>query len=296
MLSLGRTLHLAAIASVAIFIIAAEQTPSAATPPSHVSVATRENRFAVEVSVTSQNGEDHSTDNTASDTESSGGTGGSSTTPAAPRIPTRLEWTATMDDLGECDGPAPPGWCAYPWPTDPDTTADPTDTSTPVTPVDIDALALAIAHQATLTLELPTPTINLGPDPTDNEWNMAVVGYPLWVWTDTPDTITSTVTQSGITINLNATRTNTTYDFGDGTTITCTTTSPLPTTYQPGDPSPTCGHTYQDPEDPVTITATSTWTFHWNALGRNGTLPGHATNTRTIKVGELQAILIPNNP
>ena len=38
------------------------------------------------------------------------------------------------------------------------------------------------ARQAILRMNLPLPTPHIGPDPTTNEWNMAVVGYPLW-WT-----------------------------------------------------------------------------------------------------------------
>ncbi len=43
-------------------------------------------------------------------------------------------------------------------------------------------------------LDIPVPTPSVGPDPSVNEWNMAGVGYALWLWTDTPASMDSTVT------------------------------------------------------------------------------------------------------
>lgn len=194
--------------------------------------------------------------------------------------------------LPECDPPSPASWCAY----SRDTSASNPDDPGPS--ADVAAIAQAVARQATLSLELPEPTIKLGPDPSVNKWDMAVVGFPLWVWTEDPDSVSATVTENGITINIQATRDNVTFDFGDGATLTCTTMSPLPSSYEAGDPSPTCGHTYEAPSLPkgdYTITATARWTFAWSALGYSGTLPGEVTATRSVPVGELQAVLIPTN-
>ena len=38
----------------------------------------------------------------------------------------------------------------------------------------------AIARQLVLTMSVDRPVIRVGPDPSANEWNMAVVGHPLW--------------------------------------------------------------------------------------------------------------------
>lgn len=151
-------------------------------------------------------------------------------------------------------------------------------------------------RELALGLTLPEPDINVGPDPSVNKWDMAVVGFPLWIWTTEESNISNDLTEGGITIELSATRDSTTFDFGDDTTLTCTKMSPLPRGYDAGDPSPTCGHIYEYPSLPdgnYTITATAHWTFHWSALGYSGTLPGTTTTTRELPVGELQAVLIP---
>ena len=43
------------------------------------------------------------------------------------------------------------------------------------------AAAIAVAR-----LQLPTIAPGIGPSPNVNQWNMAAVGYPLWLWADGP--------------------------------------------------------------------------------------------------------------
>jgi hypothetical protein len=43
------------------------------------------------------------------------------------------------------------------------------------------AAAIAVAR-----LQLPTVAPGIGPSPDLNRWNMAAVGYPLWLWADGP--------------------------------------------------------------------------------------------------------------
>ncbi|MFV0452120.1 MAG: hypothetical protein ACK5LS_07735, partial [Propioniciclava sp.] len=158
--------------------------------------------------------------------------------------------------------------------------------------------AEAVAREAVLTLAVPDPEIMVGPDPSVNKWNMAVVGFPLWVWTESDDTVSASVTEQGITIELTAVRDKIVFDFGDGTTTTCremTAYSRTRAGYELGDPSPTCGHMYEYPSLPdgdYTVTATASWTVQWSALGFSGTLTGESVATRDIPVGELQAILV----
>lgn len=64
-------------------------------------------------------------------------------------------------------------------------------------------------------LDIPVPTPSVGPDPSVNEWNMAVVGYPLWLWTDTPASMDSTVTGYGVTFTMHARRGATTCGSGN---------------------------------------------------------------------------------
>ena len=82
-----------------------------------------------------------------------------------------------------------------------------------------------------------------------------------------------------------------------GTTLTCTTATPypLPRPATLGQPSPDCGHTYTRaslPKGTYTITATAHWQVHWAGLGHTGTLPTTTTATRTLGVGELQAVVV----
>lgn len=151
-----------------------------------------------------------------------------------------------------------------------------------------------MVQEVNVNLYLPDPTIKIGPDPSVNEWNMAVVGYPLWLWTPSADTVTTTATNDGLTFTMSATRTNTIFDMGDGMTVRCARMTPHDPSVKPGTPSPTCGHTYQKPSLPsstYTIRATSEWTIQWNALGFAGQLPGTTRGTTTLPVGELQSVV-----
>ena len=212
-----------------------------------------------------------------------------SSAPYIPRVKPRQIF------IPECYGPNNEFLCAPPTsPTTPKPTTSPTRRPTPQTPAWTYTKAEQIIRRVDVNLILPDPTINIGPDPSTNEWNMAVVGYPLWLWTNTPTTITHTATHDGLTFTLTGHRTHLTLDMGDGTTITCTQTTPYDDTLEPGTPSPTCGHTYQTPSLPqtrYTIHATSTWNVTWTTLNYTGTLPGHTTATRTLPVGELQSLI-----
>ncbi|MCA0293920.1 MAG: hypothetical protein LCH96_01170 [Actinobacteria bacterium] len=153
----------------------------------------------------------------------------------------------------------------------------------------------AMARTLIVRLQLPDPTPQVGPDPTVNEWKMAAVGYPLWLWTNGPRTVTSRVRASGITFTLRATWLSTSYTMGDGHTVNCTSATPYTKSVKPGAASPTCGYTYQTaslPHGNYTITATTNWRITWSALGVSGSLPGTYTGTRTLPVGELNALVI----
>ena len=99
------------------------------------------------------------------------------------------------------------------------------------------AAAEQYVRQLIVHLQLPTPTPQFGPDPSVNEWNMAVVGYPLWLWTDNPESMSSTVTGNGITITMHARRGATTFDMGDGKKVSCSKMTPYPARVKPATPS-----------------------------------------------------------
>ena len=159
-------------------------------------------------------------------------------------------------------------------------------------PVPVDVAVLA--RQAAADLRLPGREVELGPDPSLNEWQMAAVGYPLWLWRDGPDTITETVSLDGITLTMTATYVSSTFEMGDGRRVTCTeTTRWVRGAQEPGTPSPTCGHRYQEPsgEHGYTITATHHWELTWTAAGRSGSFGLATSATRTLDVGELASII-----
>ncbi|MDQ7991277.1 MAG: hypothetical protein REI45_01215, partial [Propionicimonas sp.] len=106
----------------------------------------------------------------------------------------------------------------------------------PVEPLDVldRATAEQLARRIVVRLQLPTPTPQFGPDPSVNEWNMAAVGYPLWLWTEGPRTVTSTESGYGLTFTLRAHYRSTTFELGDGHTRRCTDTTPYPRSARPG--------------------------------------------------------------
>ena len=88
------------------------------------------------------------------------------------------------------------------------------------------AAAIAVAR-----LQLPTIAPGIGPSPDLNPWNMAAVGYPLWLWADGP-THVGPISDSvaGLSVSLDAEVSSLTFRMGDGHTVTC------PGTGHPGQP------------------------------------------------------------
>lgn len=161
--------------------------------------------------------------------------------------------------------------------------------ATPAGPTRADIQALV--REASTTLQLPLGAPQIGPNPANNEWNMIPVGYPIWLWTSDPTTADASTTRNGIALQLTARRDRVTFTMGDGTTIRCATTTPYASSTKPMTASPTCGHTYQR-KGLYTISATTTWTVTWNALGMTGTLPVTRTTNTTLDVGELVSVLV----
>lgn len=165
----------------------------------------------------------------------------------------------------------------------------------PVGPSLTRADAASIARTLVVRLQLPDPTPQFGPDPAANEWDMAAVGYPLWLWTNGPRTVTSTTSASGMTFTLRARYRSTTFTLGDGHSVSCTSTTPYRASTKPGTPSPTCGYRYAKPSGAnrsYTVTATTHWTVSWRVAGFSGSLPGTHSASRQLNVGELQAIVV----
>ncbi len=167
----------------------------------------------------------------------------------------------------------------------------------PVEPVEVldRATAEALARRIVVRLQLPKPTPQFGPDPSVNEWDMAAVGYPLWLWTEGPRTVSSSESAYGLTFTLTARYRSTSFNMGDGSTVRCTRTTVYRRSTPPGTKSPTCGYAYLEAargDGTYTVTATTHWDIDWSVAGFSGTLPGTHRGGRELPVGELQAIVV----
>ena len=164
----------------------------------------------------------------------------------------------------------------------------------PVTVITITPYQAALMAAAYLPLQPGQPQV--GPPPSLNKWDMAAVGYPLWIWAEgnlDPAPVSRSV--SGLSVSLDAELAKIVYDLGDGTTITCGRGTPWRKGGVPaGTPSPDCGHTYTRPSLPkgsFTITATTHWSVAWTAGGQSGTIPFTQTSTTALPVGEIQTLV-----
>ena len=153
------------------------------------------------------------------------------------------------------------------------------------------AAAIAVAR-----LQLPKIAPGIGPSPDINPWNMAAVGYPLWLWADGP-THVGPISDSvaGLSVSLDAEVNSLTFRMGDGHTVTCAGSGrPWTTAVQPGTESPDCGYTYAKPSLPdnsYTVTATANWAVTWTSNGQSGVINVPVVDTTELPVGELQVLV-----
>jgi hypothetical protein len=153
------------------------------------------------------------------------------------------------------------------------------------------AAVIAVAR-----LQLPAIAPGIGPSPDLNPWNMAAVGYPLWLWAD-GQTHVGPVSDSvaGLSVSLDAEVSSLTFRMGDGHTITCPGAGrPWTTAVQPGSKSPTCGYSYAKPslpEDTYTVAAIANWAVTWTSNGQSGVINVPAVDTAELPVGELQVLV-----
>ena len=153
------------------------------------------------------------------------------------------------------------------------------------------AAAIAVAR-----LQLPKIAPGIGPSPDINPWNMAAVGYPLWLWADGP-THVGPISNSvaGLSVSLDAEVSSLTFRMGDGHTVTCAGSGrPWTTAVQPGTESPDCGYTYAKPSLPdnsYTVTATANWAVTWTTNGQSGVINVPVVDTTELPVGELQVLV-----
>ncbi len=145
-------------------------------------------------------------------------------------------------------------------------------------------------------LQLPTVAPGIGPSPDLNKWNMAVVGYPLWLWADGATRV-GPVSQAvaNLSVSLDASVTRTVFRMGDGSTVTCDGTGTKWTSSAPkAGKSPDCGHVYTKPSLPkgqYTVTATSYWAVRWTINGSAGVITMPMSSSTALPVGELQVLV-----
>ena len=153
------------------------------------------------------------------------------------------------------------------------------------------AAAIAVAR-----LQLPKIAPGIGPSPDLNPWNMAAVGYPLWLWADGP-THVGPISDSvaGLAVSLDARVSSLTFRMGDDHTVTCAGSGrPWTTAVQPGTKSPTCGYSYAKPslpKDNYTVAAIANWAVTWTSNGQSGVISVPAVDTTELPVGELQVLV-----
>jgi hypothetical protein len=153
------------------------------------------------------------------------------------------------------------------------------------------AAAVAVAR-----LQLPTIAPGIGPSPDLNRWNMAAVGYPLWLWAD-GRTHVGPISDSvgGLSVSLDAKVSSLAFRMGDGHSVTCPGAGQRwTTTVEPGEKSPSCGYSYTRsslPNGSYTVAAIATWAVTWTANGQSGVINVPAVDTTELPVGELQVLV-----
>ncbi|MGC3992608.1 MAG: hypothetical protein QM779_00505 [Propionicimonas sp.] len=157
--------------------------------------------------------------------------------------------------------------------------------------IDLDGIARTLVSR----IRIPSPAPQVGPDPSANEWKMAAVGYPLWLWSSGPSSVVDRVRAYGVTFTLRADWTSSRFSMGDGRSVSCTATKAWSQSVKPGAASPVCGYTYQTsslPRGEYTLTSTTYWRITWSALGLSGAFPASFTGSRSLAVGELDALVV----
>ena len=153
------------------------------------------------------------------------------------------------------------------------------------------AAAIAVAR-----LQLPSIAPGIGPSPDLNRWNMAAVGYPLWLWAD-GRTRVGPISDSvgGLSVSLDAKVSSLTFRMGDGHSVTCPGVGQQwTTTVEPGAKSPSCGYSYTKPSLPngsYTVAAIANWAVTWTSNGQSGVINVPAVDTTELPVGELQVLV-----
>lgn len=158
--------------------------------------------------------------------------------------------------------------------------------------------AATLAQQAVSRLALPGFTIDASPALATDQ----LVGLPTWLWLAAAEwqATTATAAVPGESVTATATPIAVTWNLGDGTTIVCHGPgTPYSVSDEPGQRSPTCGHTFTtssagQPDDAFTVTATVSWSVTWVGDGASGTIPDlENTALTTLRVATIESLNTP---
>ena len=207
-----------------------------------------------------------------------------------------VAWQACLDKAPQIApvGPTcspPPGWNVGPRPPA-DLTIDPTGGGPPQ--IRLTAEEVAYIAVARLHLEPLTPVI--GPPPDLNRWQMAAVGYPLWLsgaGNADPPPVSDAV--FNLLVRLDAHVTHTDFVMGDGHIVTCSGAGLAWTrAVEPGQKSPACGYQYATaslPQGDYTVTIRTHWDIDWTINNQRGVIRMVQASSAQLPVGELQVLV-----
>jgi hypothetical protein len=153
-----------------------------------------------------------------------------------------------------------------------------------------------VAYIAFARLHLDPLKPVIGPPPEINPWNMAAVGYPLWLsggGDPNPPAVSDQV--FNLRVRLKAHVTSVDFLMGDGNIVTCQ-GSGLSWTpaVEPGERSPVCGYQYSKPSLPegnYTVTARTHWDVDWTINNQTGVIRMIQASSVELPVGELQTLI-----
>ncbi|MFJ8628526.1 hypothetical protein ACIRD3_37585 [Kitasatospora sp. NPDC093550] len=153
-----------------------------------------------------------------------------------------------------------------------------------------------LAREIFAAMSFDVPDIGTAPD----RGGKGVIGMPVWLWAKASKTSWGPWVESksagGLSVSVTAKVTRIDWSMGDGGTRSCTTPG---TPYSPdlgAATSPDCGYRYTTtsagkPGGKFPVSATTTWTVHWEGGGQQGDLPAITkTSTTELTIGEVQIL------
>jgi hypothetical protein len=157
--------------------------------------------------------------------------------------------------------------------------------------------AAVLARVAYRYLPLPAPAIRTNPAAGHDQ----LVNLPTWLWVDrqTWGIRAATASVPGLAATATAVPITVTWTMGDGNQVICHGPGvPYDMAQPPEHQRTNCSYTYRNssagrPGDQYVVSATTTWSISWTAIGAagGGTLPALLrTSSTTVRVAEAQAI------